>query len=337
MQSRLARLNSRMLKIATFSLAILMAGSTVVSAGRAVKLNYRLKWIYNASVIGDLYAARKGFFKNAGFNVEVKAGGPERDALRELELGYADFGVASADQVIRAVSKGASLVVVAQLFQVNPLQWIYRSSRGLISKLDDLKGKTIGITFGKNDETIMRTLLAKGHIRSDQVSFYSVRLDYTPFYKNLVDLWPVYANTQAVMLQDKLAKAGENTALLDPGDFGIKFVANSVVVSQKTFDRKAGLVKSFVIALLDGWKASLDVANQKASLEILKQVEQDTPVGILSAQLEKTRQLVIPSNGKPLGTIDFDGWRQTEQIMLQQGQIRVPVNITKYLKPLADH
>ncbi len=54
------------------------------------------------------------------------AGDPERDAIRELELGNATFGVASADQVIRARAKGAPVVVIAQLFQINPLQWIYR-------------------------------------------------------------------------------------------------------------------------------------------------------------------------------------------------------------------
>ncbi|MBW2107156.1 MAG: ABC transporter substrate-binding protein, partial [Deltaproteobacteria bacterium] len=94
-----------------------------------LEINYRLKWLFNASTAGDLYAQAYGVFKRHRLRVTVKEGSPERDALKELELGHAQFGVASADQVIRARSKGAPVVVVAQLFQLNPLQWIYRPAR----------------------------------------------------------------------------------------------------------------------------------------------------------------------------------------------------------------
>ena len=93
------------------------------------EVSYRLKWLFNISVVGDLYAYDSGLFAKNGLNVTVKPGGPEKDAIKELELGHAQFGVASADQVIRAVSKGAPIVVIAQLFQVNPLHWIYRPDK----------------------------------------------------------------------------------------------------------------------------------------------------------------------------------------------------------------
>ena len=50
------------------------------------------------STAGDLFAAQQGYFKEAGLDVEIKPGGPERDPIRELELGYADFGVAIAQR-----------------------------------------------------------------------------------------------------------------------------------------------------------------------------------------------------------------------------------------------
>ena len=82
---------------------------------------YRLKWLFNVSVVGDLWADVNGHFAANGLKVAVKPGGPEKDAIKELELGRSQFGVASADQVIRAVSKGSPMVVLAQLFQTNPL------------------------------------------------------------------------------------------------------------------------------------------------------------------------------------------------------------------------
>ncbi len=85
------------------------------------EVNYRLKWLFNISVVGDLWADAHGHFERNGLNVTVKPGGPEKDAIKELEIGHAQFGVASADQVIRAVAKGSPIVVLAQLFQINPL------------------------------------------------------------------------------------------------------------------------------------------------------------------------------------------------------------------------
>ena len=98
----------------SFFLTTYPAGSKAVAA-EAMK--YRLKWLFNASVIGDIYALDRGYFEKVGLKVSVKEGGPERNAIRELEMGQAQFGVASADQVIKAIEKGSPVVVLAQLFR----------------------------------------------------------------------------------------------------------------------------------------------------------------------------------------------------------------------------
>ena len=121
---------------------LVMAMLVTTSAQADEKVIYRLKWLRNVSVVGALYAETHHLFEKAGLEVEVKAGGPERDAIRELELGYADFGEASADQVLRARAKGAPVVVIAQLFQVNPLQWMYRPEEMQIKNLADLQGQS---------------------------------------------------------------------------------------------------------------------------------------------------------------------------------------------------
>jgi NitT/TauT family transport system substrate-binding protein len=297
------------------------------------KIVYRLKWLINMSTVGDILADSMGFFKQAGLVVELKAGGPERDAIRELELGYADFGVASADQVIQAAAKGAPVVVVAQLFQVNPLQWIYFKDKVRLASPADLKGRRIGVTFGKNDEIIMRTLLAQAGITEDQVQLASVRLDYTPFYKHQVDLWPVYANTQGVEIGRKLTQAGEQIGFLNPGDYGVRFVANSVVTSERNLSEHPELVQRFVAALLQGWRAALDPANSERAIADVQRHDPDTSREMLRAQLEATRPLIQPPAGLPVGRIDTPAWTQTEQIMLSHGQIPRAVNVTGRLRP----
>ena len=321
--------NVTRLSLVTLALVLILSGKAPVSADET--LTYRLKWLYNASVVGDVYAVDKGYFTQKGLSVTVKAGSPERDAIRELELGQAQFGTASADQVITARQKGAPVVVIAQLFQKNPLQWIYRPDRGIIHGMEDLRGKTIGITYGGNDETIMRALLKKHDIDEHDVSFHSVRYDYTPFFRKQVNIWPVYINTQGIILQDKFAREDEHVRFFDPSQHGIRFVANSVVTSMKMIKERPETVKTFITVLLKAWEDALSPENREQALKVLALYDRDTPPDIRAKQLAATRPLIHPEHGRPLGTIDKNAWVQTESIMREQGLIRKPVSILDIL------
>jgi len=296
-------------------------------------IQYRLKWLFNTSVVGDLYADVQGYFEKEGLKVTVKAGGPEKDAIREIELGHSQFGVASADQVIRAMSKGSPVVVVAQLFQVNPLQWIYRADQQPIQGLADLKGRVIGITFGGNDENIMRTLMAAGGIAENEVTLFSVRYDFTPFYQRKADIWPVYRNSQGPILTRKLRESGEDVRFFNPADFGVEFVANSVVTSERMLTDHPDAVRRFTRALLSAWRDALDPRNADKAIDTLRRFDKDTPEDLRPQELDLTRELVKPSPQTRIGEIDTDAWRQTETMLVAQKLIPQPVGIVDRLKP----
>ncbi len=319
--------------VGIFALALILVSvmGTPVLAGDKIELNYRLKWLFNTSVAGDIMAVEAGFFADAGLDVTVKEGGPEKNAIKELELGYADFGVASADQVIRALDKGADVVVLAQLFQINPMQWIYRADLPEIKNLEDLRGRHIGVTFGGNDETIMNTLLAKGELTVKDVEISSVRFDFTPFLKKKVEIWPVYRNSQGVILEDKLAREGEGVRFLNPAQFGVNFVANSVVTSGKMMRKHPDQVRLFLTALIKAWEFAMDPANENRVLAEIRKKDKGTRDGLRKKQLIATRKLIKPSAKIKIGFIDTEAWEQTETIMVNEKQVKGPVKITSRL------
>jgi NitT/TauT family transport system substrate-binding protein len=316
--------------------AILLSGCAKPAEKDLEPVTYRLKWLFNVSVVGSLYADLHGIFAEQGLKVTIKEGGPERDAIKELELGQAQFGAASADQVIRALSKGSPLIVIAQIFQENPLQWIFRPATVTIRTARDLKGKTIGVTFGGNDETIMNALMSRFNIPKDHVGLFSVRYDYTPFYQGKVDLWPVYQNAEGVVIGEKMRKAGEQVQFFNPAAAGIHFVANSVVTTERILRERPAVVRKFATALLRGWQEALNPENRKEAVETIRQFDRDTPVEIIPKQLEATTMLVQPSPGTQIGEIDEKAWRQTESIMLEQKLIPSPVHVEKALFPWRD-
>ncbi|MCP3873398.1 MAG: ABC transporter substrate-binding protein [Desulfobacteraceae bacterium] len=311
--------------IVTVLLAVLILATPCYA--KEIKVNYRLKWLFNTSVAGDLYADEQGYFKEAGLMVNIKEGSPEKNAINELELGYANFGVASADQVIRALDKGAKIYVIAQLFQVNPMQWIYRTDQPEIKTLQDLRGRKIGVTFGGNDETIMNTLFAKAGITKNDVIITGVRFDFTPFLKRKVDVWPVYRNSQGVILENKLAREGEAVYFFNPADFGVNFVANSVITSETMLKKKPEIVEKFLGALLKGWEAAMNPENKKIALEIVKKLDKGNNDEIRRHQLIATRDLIKPFSALKIGTIKANAWKQTEHIMLKEKLIKKSVNI----------
>ena len=327
------RQNSRLMVpvLGMLLLALVTGGCRARRADQGRPLVYRLKWLYNISVVGDLYSLEKGFFADQGLQVDIRPGGPERDAITELETGRAQFGVASADQVIRAVAKGSPIVVLAQLFQANPLQWIYRDQRITPGKPSSWRGRVIGITYGGNDETIMRALLRKNHLSEDEVQFFSVRYDLNPFLAGRVDLWPIYRNAEGVIIADKLAGHGEKSGFLSPDAYGIHFVANSVITTRQMLQNHPRTVDRFRRALLQGWRQALDPANGEEAVALVHRYDRDTPPALIRKQLAITRALMIPPAGQSFGHIDVSAWKQTSRLMYDQHLVPMLVDVEQIL------
>jgi len=322
--------------IALLSITILILGLVIAcgkkETGLSQEIVYRLKWLYNAGTVGELYATKYGIFEKEGLSVTVKAGGPEYNVINELELGNCQFGVASADQVITALAKGADLVVLAQIFQENPLQWIFRKNAIILNTPSDLKGKRVAITYGGNDEAIFKALLASYQLIPDELFVSSARRDYTPFFEGRVDLWPTYRNVEGVAIAGKMKSAGEETDFFDPGVHGIHFVANSVITTAKFYTARQQLCERVVQAAMKGWTEALDTESVAKAVQAVKDFDPQTDPAIIARQIAATRKLVIPEPGFPVGKISVAAWQETEAIMLQQGLIKQPVHIERRLK-----
>jgi len=148
-----------------------------------------------------------------------------------------------------------------------------------------------------------------------------------------VPIWPVYRNTQGIFLSDKLAAGGERVAFFDPSEHGVRFVANSIVTSQKMMDHHPQTVGRFTRALLAGWQAAMAPANESAVIRAVAEYDRDTSQAVMRRQLTVTRQMIQPDPDIPIGHIDTTAWQQTEQIMVRQKLIPRAVNVVGRLNP----
>lgn len=135
-------------KFATLSALALAAAS--FGAQAQDKLTLQLKWVTQAQFAGYYVAKDKGFYKDVGLDVTVKAGGPDINPSQVIAGGGADVVVDWMPSALATREKGVPLVNIAQFFQRSGMMLTCRNDSGVKTPAD-FKGKTLGVWFSGNE------------------------------------------------------------------------------------------------------------------------------------------------------------------------------------------
>ena len=148
----------------TLLAAALALGSTTAFA-QAERVNLQLKWVTQAQFAGYYVAKEKGFYKDAGLDVNIKPGGPDIAPPRVIAGGGADVIVDWMPSALASREKGVALVNIAQPFTKSGLMLTCRKETG-ITKPEDFKGKTLGVWFSGNEYPFL-AWMAKLGLKTD--------------------------------------------------------------------------------------------------------------------------------------------------------------------------
>lgn len=204
----------------------------------------------NGSFIYFFTAVQKGYYKDAGFDVDVveTGGGPATAALISGDLQFSTSG----SSAISAIMKGAKLRVL--LVGEDRPDWQVWSTHPGINKFEDLKGQQIGIVSrGDTGEIGIRYYLMKHNLPADFVAF-------TPMGSSI--------GTRMAMVKSGTLPG----ALLHPGDVDIlkaqhgldkgkllvdlrqevRSTFNGLATSEDLIKNKPDLVERFVVATRKG-------------------------------------------------------------------------------------
>ena len=119
---------------------------------------------YNMSYLAAGVAAKRGFFKEEGLDVEIVRMNANV-AMSSLISGDVDYTMIFAS-VIRAAMRGIPLKVIAVLIDSPPYAFIARPE---ITAMKTLKGKNVGIgVYGSSNDIIARMMLERSGIDPDK-------------------------------------------------------------------------------------------------------------------------------------------------------------------------
>ena len=139
------------LRLTALTLAALLALSP---AHAADKLTLMLDWFINPDHAPIILAQDKGFFTEAGLEVEIIAPADPSDPPRLVAAGKADLAVGYQPQLHLQVHEGLPLVRVGTLVGM-PLSCLMVQADGPVQSIADLKGRKIGYSVAGVEEATL--------------------------------------------------------------------------------------------------------------------------------------------------------------------------------------
>ena len=119
-------------------------------APEVAKVTLQLKWVTQAQFAGYYVAQKQGFYKDAGLDVTIKAGGPDINPQQVLAGGGADVVIDWMPSALATREKGSKVVNIAQPFKRSGMMLTCRKETGIVQPAD-FKGKTLGVWFFGNE------------------------------------------------------------------------------------------------------------------------------------------------------------------------------------------
>ena len=330
--------------------ATIVVGSSLVVAGFATasrsseeqaltKVTLQSKWVVQSQFAGYYAAKAKGYYKQVGLDVNIKAGGP--DILPEqVVLGrQAEFGINWFPSTLQQRDTGNDLVNIGQVYARSGTTEVTFKSSG-INTFRKMRGKKFGVwIFGNEFE--QRAALVKNGMNPDKdVQLVKQNFDMLAFLNGEIDAASAMTyNELAQVLEVKNPKTGKLYTLKDLNvfkysDLGTGMLQDGVFVRGdwiKDTANQATAVK-FLEASFKGWIYCRD--HVRECTNIVLQNGPALPRGHQLWQMNEVNALIWP-NRLGIGLMDPIEYKRTTTIAKTYKVIKKPATKASYRTDLA--
>ena len=224
-------------------------------------MSIRLKWYHQAQFAGFYVAKEKGYFSKEGLDVDLTPGALDSPAIQMVAAGKDDLGVASAEDIILARSDHIPIKAIAVIFQQTPFCFMVRKEQG-ISKLEQLRGKKIGVQPGNHEVLTYRAMLRNAippmTEHDIKPTFVGDSLDdmlRTFVDTHKVDAWPSYSINEPLYL---IQKRHLQTNLIRPGTYKVNIYGDTLFTTDIMISEHPEIVRAVLAAVKRGWQYSCE-------------------------------------------------------------------------------
>lgn len=316
--------------IARKPLAALLLGALLSLPALALdKVRFNLAWLPQGSTGGVLLAQAKGFYAEAGLEVQTLRGYGGQRTVNEVDQGLFEFGYGDPISVMLNRAGGGKTLMVGAINTVWPaaLCFVEGGKRKAPRSLADLKGLSIGGGAASPLQNIVPAWLAANQLPANHVRL--LRMDPAvinpSFLEGKIDLAECWEGANKPLLSQLLAREGKRLGALRYRDFNLNLYGNGIVTSEALVQSRPELVKRFVQATYRGYEAMRQNPEQAADLIVAQNKLLDR--GILLQQIKETVAIISdPGADKPqLGYIRADRMHGTIEFAKKAFQVTAAV------------
>jgi NitT/TauT family transport system substrate-binding protein len=306
--------------IAGLGLSVALA---VVAGGAQAqdKVVLQLKWVTQGQFAGYYVAKDKGFYEEAGLDVEIKPGGPDIAPPQVIAGGGADVIIDWMPAALASREKGVPLVNIAQPFKKSGMMLTCRKETGIDSP-DDFKGRTLGVWFFGNEYPFLSWMSKLGIPTEggpDGVTVVKQGFNVDPLIQKQADCISTMTYNEYWQVIDAGLTA-DQLVVFPYEDQGVATLEDGIYTLESSLQDAAMADKlaRFVKASMKGWEWS--VANpDDAAMIVLENDE-------TGAQTEKHQKRMMGEIAKLVGKaekgtgyLDPAAYERTVKILLAGG------------------
>ena len=160
-------------------LAGMMVAGTIAPAAATDKITLLLDWFVNPDHGPIIIAEEKGYFKDAGLDVEVIAPADPADPPKLVAAGRAELAISYQPQLHLQVAEGLPLMRVGTLV-ATPLNCLLVLEDGPVKSIADLRGGKVGFSVAGVEEALLTTILERNGVGLDEIDLVNVNWSLSP-------------------------------------------------------------------------------------------------------------------------------------------------------------
>jgi NitT/TauT family transport system substrate-binding protein len=299
----------------------LAAGLTVPGLA-AERVVFMTDWKPEAEQGGFYEAQALGFYAKHGLDVQIRSGGSGANPQQLMAAGAVDMAIGSNSFfALNLVKAGAPVIAVMASYQKDPEVLILHPEDKAAGPAD-LKGRPIMISDASID-TMWAWLKGKYGFDDKQIRKYSG--SPAPFLVDKTAIQQGYVTSEPLVIEKA---GGFKPKLFLLADFGYSTYGSLVLAKGDWVAKKPDVVKAFVEASIEGWKAYMtgDAAPADA---LIKKGNPDMTDEILADARDRMREYGIVDSGdtKTLGIGAMTDARWAEFTRMATGQGLYPADI----------
>ena len=316
-----SRLTRRALVQGAAGGALALAGASAFSLPRTTsaqdktKVTLALDWYPNANHAGIYMALDRGYFEDAGLDVEVFTPADPTTVLQTVGAGRDTFGISYQNDVLQARSQDVPVVSIAALVQ-HPLNCLMVLASSDIESPADLKGKTVAMAGVPSDEAILATMLASAGLTMKDVEVVNVGYDLMPaVLSGRADaVIGVYWTHETILAEQE----GNPVRYFRVEDYGVPDHYELVLVAgDKTVSDQEDVVIAMNGALRRGYDDA--AADLDGALALLKQASEDLDTDVERKGLDLLAPMWTDDGKVAWGTQTAEKWEAYTAWAIEQG------------------